>query len=107
MCIIIKSDKIRWLKKVVYISKQFSKLKSDLQFMIYGIHIEGSLFYQHKSDIGKPSCLCRLFGVKQGGLTRVSFGTVKTTKGDWKMGVSSSSKFFGEGDLKEAAEKPQ
>ena len=39
MRIIIKSDEIRWSKSVIWIPKQFLKLKSDPQFMIYGIHI--------------------------------------------------------------------
>ena len=39
MHIIIKSDKIRWLKNVIKIPKQFYKLKSDLRFMIYGIQV--------------------------------------------------------------------
>ena len=39
MRLIMKSEKIRWLKNVVGISKQFLKLKSDLRFMIYGIHV--------------------------------------------------------------------
>ena len=41
MGLIIKLYKIRWLKNVVKIPKQFYKLKSNTRFMIYGIHVYG------------------------------------------------------------------
>ena len=36
---IIKSNKVRWLKYGTRIPKLFKKFKSDMWFMIYGIHI--------------------------------------------------------------------
>ena len=37
--LIIKSDTIGWLQNAVKIPKQFKKLKSDLRFIIYVIHV--------------------------------------------------------------------
>ena len=39
MGLIIKRNKIRWFKNVVRIQKQFYKLKFNLRFMIYLIHV--------------------------------------------------------------------
>ena len=36
---ILKSDKVRWLKYAIMIPKPFYKLKSDIRFMICGIHV--------------------------------------------------------------------
>ena len=49
MHIIIKSDEIRWLESVVRIFKQFLKSKSDLRFIIYGIHVFVKTLEFHKS----------------------------------------------------------
>ena len=49
MCLIIKVLKIRWLKNVEKDSKTFKKLKSDLQFMSYGIRVFMHIRESHKS----------------------------------------------------------